>query len=157
MKKYLFIILIPLFFNSCDTINKKEELKALAEKYFEGIYGCNPSVVDDLAADSIIISYPIFEKIFGAPVIRGKDSVKNFVEHFCGKWKDAQFTFHETIAEGNNVVIVWSSKARNASSKVVESWGGITLFKFNNQNQIAQEVGEESTPGPFARLTVQKN
>ena len=164
MKKYLFIVLVPLLFNSCDTINNKEELKTLAEKYFEGIYGCDTSVVDELAAPNIEVTYPVFEKIFGHPVIRGRDSLKSFVKHFCTIWKAIQFNVDETIAEGNRVVIAWRFKARNIGSiqgrpptNQVNSWGGITFFRFNKQNQITQEIGEESTPGPFARLTSQKN
>ncbi len=87
MKKYLFLIIVPLLINSCGTVNNKEELKALAEKYFHGIYGCDTSVVDEIAAKNIEISYPIFERIFGTPVIKGRDSVKNFVKHFAAPGK----------------------------------------------------------------------
>ncbi len=137
MKKYLFIIVIPFLFSACSSINREEELKAQAERYFRGIYGCDPSVVDELAADSIVVTYPVFQEIFGSPAIRGRDSVKSFVRHFCSIWKDPQFTFHETIAEGNHVVIVWSFKARNIGSiqgrpptNQEHSWGGITLITF---------------------------
>ena len=165
MKKYLFIISIPFLFYACSTnLTTDKEHKAIAEKYINGLYGCNPSVVDELAADSIVITYPIFEKIFGSPVIRGRDSVKSFSNHFCSTWKDAQFTFHETIAEGNQVVIVWSFKARNVGSiqgraptNQEHSWGGITLFRFNEEGKITAEIGEESEPGPIGRLNNQQN
>ena len=32
------------------------------------------------------------------------------------------------------------------------SWGGITLFHFNESGKIIAEIGEESSPGPFERL-----
>ena len=164
MRKYLIIILVPLLFNSCDTINNKEELKVLAEKYFRGIYGGDTSVVDNIAASNIAISYPVFERIFGSPVIKGRDAAKNFVKHFSSTWKAIHFDIDETIAEGNRVVIIWRFKARNVGpvqgnppTNEVRNWGGITFFRFNDQNQITQEIGEESEPGPIARLNVKNN
>ena len=160
MKRYLFLVVIPLFFNSCDTINNKEELKILAEKYFEGIYGCDTLVVDELAAPNIEVSYPVFEKIFDSPVIRGRGSLKSFVKHFCNTWKAIQFNVDETIAEGYKVAIMWRFKARNIgpiqgkpATNEVHSWGGITLLYFNNQNLVIREIGEESTPRPIAGLS----
>jgi hypothetical protein len=32
------------------------------------------------------------------------------------------------------------------------SWGGITLFYFNDSDEIRAEIGEESSPGPIERL-----
>lgn len=157
VNKLFYILSFLLLLNACNTTNNNttEEQKTIAQKFMKGVYGCDPSVVDELAADSILITYPIFVNIFGSPAIRGRDSVKNFVNHFCSKWKDPQFTFHETIAQENKVVIVWGFKARNVSSNKVQSWGGITLFRFNDDGKITAEIGEESSPGPIERLNTQ--
>lgn len=34
----------------------------------------------------------------------------------------------------------------------VYSWGGITVFNFDESGKIIEEIGEESSPGPWARL-----
>jgi hypothetical protein len=163
MIKYLCVALLLFLLSSCKEAvdNNESEYKTYAERFLRGEYGCDPSVIDELAADSIKISYPIFEKLFGTPVIRGKDSAKQFLKHFCDTWKETKITIHNTVTEGSNVVFLWSFSARNFGSTVpdeqsdslVYSWGGITLIQFNDEGKIFAEIGEESTPGPFERLT----
>lgn len=127
----------------------------VAERYFRGVYGCNPGVVEELAATDIVVTYPIFEDLFGAPVLRGRDAVKAFADHFCRKWADAELVFHETISDERRVVLVWSFSARDTEAVASDprsAWGGISLLKFNPEGKIAAEIGEESTPGPMGRL-----
>ena len=138
------------------TVNRKE----LAERFLRGVYGGDPTVVDDLASEDIVSSYPIFERLFNAPAIRGKESVKAFAVGFSKRWIDPQIVVHEAIAEGDRVVLLWSFQARNASTgqdgdpptDQLHNWGGLTLFRFNKAGQIVAEIGEESSPGPFERL-----
>ena len=142
-------------------IHMKEKRKALAERFLRGVYGGDPSVVDDLADDDIVSSYPIFERLFNTPVIRGREAVKRFATGFGNRWVDAQITIHEAVAEGDRVVFLWSFRARNVGSSQQDepltdqehSWGGITLFRFNRSDKIVAEIGEESTPGPVGRVT----
>jgi hypothetical protein len=138
------------------------EREAAAERYLRGIYECDASVADELAADSIVISYPVFQTIFGKPAVRGSDEVKKFSEHFCSRWIDGEITVDDLIYDGYDVVILWSFRAKNGipgedgSPPTLEesAWGGITLIRFNDDGKITTEVGEESTPGPSARLEV---
>lgn len=165
MQKILLILSALLLLNACNQTGTsiEKERKVLAEEFFRGVYDCNPSLVDSLASDDILISYPIFETLFGTPVLRGREAVRNFASGFCRKWTEAQFTFHEKIAEGNKVALVWSFSARNTGgingeppSNEIISWGGISVFSFNDQGKILSEVGEESEPGPFERITIRK-
>lgn len=157
MYKYLCLIILLFLIYGCRKVN--EEHKISAEKFFRGVYGCNPSVVDNLAADNIYITYPIFEELFNTPKIKGRKAVKDFVTGFCNRWKDAQINIHESIAEANEVVLIWSFKARRVISSSngtdstghMQSWGGITLYRFNDEGKISAEIGEESAPGPFER------
>lgn len=126
--------------------------KILAERFFRGVYGCEPSIVAELGAEDIIISYPIFQELFDAPAIRGRDRVEQFATGFCSRWKDAEVTIHEAVAEGDHVVLVWDFRARNVQSGQVSSWGGISLFRFDSAGRIVAEIGEESEPGPFERV-----
>jgi len=136
------------------------ERKVIAERFMRGVYGGDPSVVDELAAADIVISYPIFQKIYDAPSIRGHEAVRNFVAHFASQWADCRLTIDEAVAEENSVVLVWSFSARNVGALDVDtpatqrehSWGGITLYRFNDEGKVAAEIGEESGPGPMARL-----
>lgn len=140
--------------------NAASERKTIAERFFRGVYACDPTVVDDLAGDDIVVSYPIFEKLFDTSAIRGSKAVKDFATGFCERWKDARITIHEAVAEGDRVVLVWSFRARNVGSarpgaeptNEEHSWGGITLYRFDQDGKIVAEIGEESEPGPLERV-----
>lgn len=160
-KMYLTIVLtlIPI---GCICQRAEQDQKTIAKEYFLGIYGCDSTVVDRFCTEDIMVSYPLFQQLFNASTIRGQDAVRHFAHSFCTKWTDAKITFHEVIAELNNVVLVWSFTARNVDSTQAEiqptgqeqSWGGITLIQFNNDGKIEAEIGEESDPGPFKRTTL---
>lgn len=136
------------------------ERRDQAERFFRGVYGCGPEVVDELAADSVVLSYPIFADLYGTPAFKGREAVRGFAERFCSRWDEARFTFHERLADGDNVVLVWSFRARFVGPASPEgpapgeeqAWGGITLYQFDDSGRIIGEIGEESTPGPMARL-----
>ncbi len=158
--KCLWIIIIISIIIGCSKNGEKlnDEHKILAEKFIRGVYGCEPSVVDEFAADSVFITYPIFKELFNKPVIKGREAVKDFANVFCKRWKEAQITIHQSIAEGNKVVFVWSFSAIRVttpgdadSGGSRQSWGGITLYRFNDAGKIVSEIGEESSPGPFKR------
>ena len=137
----------------------EEKYKAIAEEFFRGVYGGDASVVDSLAAEDIVSSYPIFKKLFDSPALRGREAVKKFAIRFGQRWKEAEVTVHEVIKEDNKVVLFWSFRARNVGSETPDdetmnqqhSWGGITLFLFDDIGKIIAEIGEESVPGPFSR------
>jgi hypothetical protein len=135
------------------------ELKARAERFFRGVYGGDPSVVDDLAGDDIIVSYPVFERLFNTQAIRGQEAVKDFAAGFGKRWVDVQITIHETVVEDNKVILIWSFQGQNVGSaeegkpptNQKHSWGGITFYRFDGTGKIVAEIGEESAPGPIER------
>jgi len=130
-------------------------LSGVAERYFRGVYGCNPAVVQELASPDIVVTYPIFASLFGKPVLRGRDAVTAFAEHFCRKWADPELVFHDAVSDERRVVLVWSFRARDteaASGEAESAWGGISLLRFDAEGRITAEIGEESTPGPMGRL-----
>jgi len=138
-------------------MNNKYKMRA--EQFLRGVYGGDPSVVDNLAAEEMVISYPVFKKIYGTYSICGREAVKKFAIQFAKRFTEGQVTLHELIAERNCVIIVWSFCARdtasagqNSGSNDFQSWGGITLYRFDDSGKIVLEVGEESEPGPFGRL-----
>lgn len=141
------------------TRSSESERKALAEAFFRGVFGGDPSVVDELSAEDVIVSYPIFAELFDIPAIRGRQQVREFSVGFAQRWADATITIHESLAEGDNVVLVWTFEARNVGlspagrppTGQLHSWGGISLFRFDGFGRIVADIGEESTPGPFRR------
>jgi len=136
--------------------------KTAAARFFKGIYGGDPSVIDELAGEEIVITYPIFQTLFGSPFLSGKGAAVKFVERFDKKWKDKDITIEEMIAENDTVVLVWSFRARDAfidptahktgGAEAKKSWGGITVYHFDQEGKILSEIGEESEPGPTGRL-----
>ena len=134
--------------------------KELAQEWFAGIYCGDPSVVDRLAADSVVSSYPVFKRVFGVEALRGRDEVRKFAARFVTKWSEGTVVFRDIIAENNSVVLLWSFTARNIGALADDrpptnefhTWGGITLIRFDAEGRIIEEVGEESAPGPFERV-----
>lgn len=136
------------------------ERKARAESFVRGVYGCDPSVVDELAADSVVVSYPNFVALYGTSAFRGRDRVRGFARRFCDRWTEPRFTVHEALADGADVALVWSFRARYVGPELPggptpgeeQGWGGISLYRFDESGRIAAEIGEESSPGPMARI-----
>jgi len=134
--------------------------KAMAEHFFRGIYGGDPSVVDELATDDIEISYPIFQSIFGKPSLRGRQEVRDFASGFGQRWADPQISIEETIGAADRVVIRWSYQAREVGSRPggppptnqVHRWTGMTIYRFDSTGKIFAEFGEESQPTPVERV-----
>lgn len=141
-----------------------EKLKSSARSFFRGVYGGNPSVVDELAGENIVATYPIFESIFGTSSIRGIEAYRNHAANFNANWTDTQVTIHQVIAEDLFVVLTWSFSGRRSklsdggelSMTGYQSWGGITLIEFDKNGKIISEIGEESEPGPIERLAASK-
>lgn len=150
---WLFIVLCSLAGCNSAAVDSAADHKALTERFLRGVYGCEPTVVPELAADSVVVSYPVFEQLFNIAAIRGNEDVEQFATGFCSRWKEAEVTVHEAVAEGEQVVLVWSFRARNVASGEVTSWGGISLFRFDGAGRIIAEIGEESEPGPYERWT----
>lgn len=133
--------------------------KAAAERFFRALYGCGSgaaSEIEELAGQDVRVSYPIFQTIFGQQVLHGRVAVQAFAEHFCRKWADPSITVHEAVEEGNRVVLLWGFAATDQQADdpaaARTSWGGISFFLFDSSGKILEELGEESTPGPMARL-----
>ena len=162
LKGSLIIVFTLCLFSACETSKDTyQEQKELAEQLFRSVYGGDPSQIDSLVSNDVVSSYPIFEQLFGTKAIRGREALKNFAIGFGERWNDAQVIVHEAIAEDENVVLIWSFSAKRMTteqdSSVVageeyNSWGGITLFRFNESGKIIAEIGEESSPGPIKRI-----
>ena len=161
LKQSILIVLVLCSLSACKTKKEtKQKPEMLAEQLFHNVYSGDLARIDSLVSDDMVASYPIFEKLFGTKAIRGREAYKKYAAHFNQVWTDAQITVNEAVTENKSVVLVWSFSAvrtkTTPDSSVVAgkkySWGGITLFHFNDSGKINLETGEESSPGPIARL-----
>ena len=161
IKKSIMLILALCFFSACETVkNADTERKTIAEQYFRSVYGGDTSKIDSLVSDDVVSSYPVYEQLLGTKVIRGREALKEFALGFGERWKDPKIRIDEAVAEDESVVLEWTFSATRTNttpdSSLVGgqkySWGGITLFHFNESGRITEEIGEESSPGPFERL-----
>ena len=156
----LLFVLLTLATGCSSQDQSEERNKNRAIAFFRGVYGGDPSVITEFAAEDISLSYPIFQTLFKSPVVVGKEAVMSFAERFSTKWKEPEIIIEEAIADRNVVVMVWSFRARDAfaetsnqsNSDQKKSWGGISIFHFNDAGKILTEYGEESEPGPAERL-----
>lgn len=139
--------------------DSEADLRPEAERFFTGVFGCVPALIEATAAEEVAVSYPIFESLFGTSSIQGRDAVLRFSDGFCTRWLEPVVTIHEAVQDGERVVLVWEFSAVPAAadssttprSEMVESWGGISFFRFDADGKVIEEFGEESTPGPVAR------
>lgn len=162
MKKLLLCIVALTGVSACASVEPVRDIERgqRASDFLRGVYGGDTAVVDNYAAPDIVLSYPVFEKIFGAPQLQGRDAVKKFIKGFSKRWVDATVTVRKTLIDGDSVVLIWEFRARRAdviisdevSSDGVSAWGGITYYRFDADGRIVEEIGEESTPGPAARV-----
>jgi hypothetical protein len=137
----------------------ESSLALKAEQYMRALYSGDVGEVEGLVSEDIVISYPVFENLFGTPEIRSRKSAKDFAVHFSSRWSDQELKIHESVSQGSKVVLVWEFSARNIAplspdqpaTQERRTWGGITLIQFDGSGRIRAEIGEESTPGPIGR------
>ena len=159
-KSKLFMSIVPLLFGSyVEVAVAAANHEELAIEFLNGVYGGDPTVVDRLASPDIVVSYPIFEELFAAPSIRGRDAVRDFAAGFGERWIDAEVTVYSVVSSDDMVVLLWGFRARRANGEgdnagvLPESaWGGISLYRFDDNDRVVLEIGEESNPGPAARV-----
>lgn len=154
------LTVLPLVVACVEESDQVSVKQLAAEQYFNGVYACDQAALDSLAADDIVISYPIFDSLFGTPAIRGRSNVLGFAARYCSHWSDPEITIHEVVEDGNRVVLVWAftavggvqDSAAVTTTPKRQSWGGISFLRFDSTGRVIEELGEESTPGPIARL-----
>jgi predicted ester cyclase len=85
-------------------MTKQEDNKAVVVRWFTHFWGetCNLSVVDDIAAQDMLLKYSLHEPR------RGRDDIKAFMTDFRAAFPDLNFwATADLIAEGDYVVGQW--------------------------------------------------
>ena len=159
------LMLTVLILLGCQDANQKvNQRKQLAEKYLRSVYGGEGTQLETFAHENIVVTYPAFEEILKVQAIKGRDEVKQFAIGFSKRWEGENIQINETIGEGDKVFLLWSFSAKKSNTLGIDSmdvdkvysWGGISMIQFDEANKIVAEIGEESTPGPYARWELSK-
>ena len=83
-----------------------EENKAIARRIFEDVFNKgNLAAVDELAAPNII-----FHSSTEPEPIHGREGLRQFVARLRAGFPDVHFTIEDVVAEGDRVVIRWTSR-----------------------------------------------
>ena len=157
MKTRQFLALLLVGVGGClPDADQAPSAERVAQRFFRAVYGCTGESLDSLARSDVRMSYPIFAERLGTSVLEGRAAVERFSAGFCQRWSSPEVTVHEVISDSGRVVLVWSYRAIGAGDGDVErvevSWGGISVFEVDESGLVAAEYGEESTPGPMARM-----
>lgn len=134
-------------------MSKEENNKAIVAEWFTKFWG-NPvdlSVVDKLAAEDVLVHYPMHGPI------RGRQNVKDMMSEFREAFPDLNFWgVGDPIAEGDFVAARWDGGGTHsgpafsalpvgslpAASGRQMRFTGTTVFHIKN-GTIVEEIGEE--------------
>lgn len=139
-----------------------ETNKTIVSRWFTEYWGeLNPDVVDELAADDILLRYPLGGES------RGREEVKNRIIGFKEMFPDGGFELtDELIAEADRVVALWEGTGTHTgpawklptgvlpegSGKTIE-YTGITVYHVRD-GKIAEEYGEGDYLGVMQQLSL---
>ncbi len=130
-----------------------QENKNIARRFIQ-IWGKgNLDIIDELAAPSISVQYPVMPQI-----IRGTQMLRKVMEGFRSAFPDSGIIIEEEIAEDDKVVIRWSFSGTHqgsllgipATGKKV-NWTGITIYRIVD-GKVMEEKGEEDFLGFFRQI-----
>ena len=137
-----------------------QQNKELVTTWFTEYWGeLNSDIVDELAADDILLRYPLGGES------RGHEEVKNRIIGFKEMFPDGSFKLtDELIAEDDRVVVCWEGEGTHtgpawelpigvlpeASGKTVQ-YTGITVYHVRD-GKIAEEYGEGDYLGVMQQL-----
>ncbi len=132
----------------------------VVDRWFTEYWGeLNPDIVDELAADDILLRYPLGGES------RGHEEVKNRIIGFKEMFPDGGFELtDELIAEDDRIVARWEGEGTHtgpawelpigvlpeASGRTVQ-YTGITVYHVRN-GKVAEEYGEGDYLGVMQQL-----
>lgn len=125
-----------------------QENKTIARRFIQVWGKGNLDIIDELAAPSLSVQYPIMPQ-----VVRGTKTFRKVMEKFRSAFPDSDLQIEEEIAEDDKVVIRWSFSGTNqgsllgisATGKKVK-WTGITIYRIVD-GKVMEEKGEEDFLG----------
>lgn len=132
-----------------------EENKNIALRFIQVWGDGDLDMIEQLAASSLSVNYPIMPK-----TVQGSRIFRKVMENFRSAFPDSRLIADEVIAEGDKVVIRWSFSGTHqgtllnlpASGKTVK-WTGITIYRIIDR-KVVEERGEEDFLGFLRQIGV---
>jgi steroid delta-isomerase-like uncharacterized protein len=129
-----------------------EENKAIARRFIRVWDTHDPSILDELAAPDIRVSYPIL------PPIQGAGAFKEVLAGVRAALPDIKIEIGNVIAEGDFVVAPWTISGTHLgdlmgippSGRRV-TWDGITIYRIED-GKVVDERGEENGLGLLRQI-----
>ena len=130
-----------------------QENKTIAPSFIQVWGKGNLDIIDELAAPSLSVQYPIMPQ-----VVQGNKTFRKVMEKFRSAFPDSDLQIEEEIAEDDKVVIRWSFSGTHqgglldipATGKKVR-WTGITIYRIVD-GKVLEEKGEEDFLGFFRQI-----
>jgi steroid delta-isomerase-like uncharacterized protein len=130
-----------------------QENKTIARSFIQVWGKGNLDIIDELAAPSLSVQYPIMPQ-----VVQGNKTFRKVMEKFRSAFPDSELQIEEEIAEDDKVVIRWSFSGTHqgglldipATGKKVR-WTGITIYRIVD-GKVLEEKGEEDFLGFFRQI-----
>lgn len=122
-----------------------EESKAIAVRFGQLWNGGDLSVIDELAAPDLVVSYPLLPE-----PVHGPEAFKQVLTQFYAAFSNVTCAFEEVIGEGDKVAARWRLRVTRTgefpgfpppTGKAI-SWSGMTIYHIAN-GKVASEIGEE--------------
>jgi steroid delta-isomerase-like uncharacterized protein len=130
-----------------------EENKALALRFGQVWGRGDVSLLDQLAAPNIRVSYPLMP----APT-EGIAPFKEVLKMVHSAFPDLEIEIGEPVAEGDRVAVSWTMRGTHNGDMMGLSptgkrvgWSGITFYRIEN-GKVVDERGEEDALGLLRQL-----
>lgn len=130
-----------------------EENKAIALRFIRVWDTDDPSILDELAAPDIRVSYPIL----GGP-IEGAGAFKEVLASVHAGLPDIKIEIGDLIAEGDVVVVPWTMSGTHLGELMGippsgngVRWEGITIYRIE-AGKVVDERGEEDGLGLLRQI-----
>ncbi|MBN1225658.1 MAG: ester cyclase [Deltaproteobacteria bacterium] len=125
-----------------------QENKNIARRFIQVWGDGDLDIIEELAAPSLLVQYPIMPKI-----VQGSKTFRKVMESFRSAFPDSDLKIEEEIAEGDKVAIRWSFSGTHQgillnfpATGTRVKWTGITIYRIAD-GKIMEEKGEEDFLG----------
>lgn len=131
------------------------ENKKIAERFMQVWGNGSLDIIDELAAPSLVVLYPIFPRVIQSPA-----AFKQLMTMFRAAFPDAALKIEEVIGEGDKVVIRWNFSGTHSGNLMKipptgkkVAWTGITIYTIIN-GKVTAEKGEEDFLGFLRQIGI---
>jgi len=107
-----------------------DRVSRVVRAYFLAIRAMDAEAFANTFAEDGTTSDPV-----GAPPIKGRDSIREFLESICKPFKSVSLEEDSIFVAGNGAAVKWTGKGTSSSGKEVR-FEGIDVFEINPDGKI---------------------